>query len=126
VKDNILEESGYFWWSDVAVAQNQFAPDSSVVGKLTIDQEGRIRLELDGVLPNKHRPMAAFAADGTSLPVDKASPCIGSRKCRFQILAIDLAEIFECRQEGFRGRCATNKINVIRVSTISIRLPMHV
>jgi hypothetical protein len=71
VKDNILEESGYFWWSDVPVPQSQFAPDTAVVGKLTIDHEGRTRLELHGVLPNKHGPMAAFSDDGTSLLVDK-------------------------------------------------------
>lgn len=68
MKDNILEESGYFWWSDVPVPQSQFAPDTAVVGKLTIDHEGRSRLELDGVLPNKHGPMAAFSED---VPVDK-------------------------------------------------------
>jgi hypothetical protein len=41
--------------------------------------------------------------------------------CRFQILSIDLAEIFERRRVKFRRRCTANKINVIRASKISIR-----
>jgi hypothetical protein len=48
-------------------------------------------------------------------------PCIRHQLCRFPILSIDLAEIFECRQEKFCRRCAANKINVIRASKISIR-----
>jgi hypothetical protein len=71
VNSHILEETGYFWWSDVAVPQGQWAPETSIAGKLSIDDTGRIRLELDGVLPNKHGPMAAFADPGMPLPPEK-------------------------------------------------------
>lgn len=46
----ILEKRGYFWWHEKPVAEHQFAPNMSVTGKLTITEEGRIKLELDGVL----------------------------------------------------------------------------
>jgi hypothetical protein len=47
--------------------------------------------------------------------------CNDRCKCRFQIRPVDLAEIFQCRRDGFRRRCATNKINAIRVASPSIR-----
>jgi hypothetical protein len=40
---------------------------------------------------------------------------------RFQIWPIDLAEIFQRGQGGFRRRCANNKINTIGGVRISIR-----
>jgi hypothetical protein len=66
---NILEEHGLFWWSDESVPESQFAPDSAVAGALRISDEGRIELELDGVLPNKHGPWAILAEQ--TLPLDK-------------------------------------------------------
>jgi hypothetical protein len=64
LSDFLIDETGYFWWSDVPVPVSQFAPDSAIVGRLTIDKEGRSRLELEGVFPGKLGPMAAFADDG--------------------------------------------------------------
>jgi hypothetical protein len=60
----LIDETGYFWWSDVPVPAGQFAPDSAVVGRLMIDGEGRSRLELEGVFPSTLGPMAAFTDDG--------------------------------------------------------------
>jgi hypothetical protein len=71
MKANILEETGYFWWGDVAVPTGHFAPDSAVVGSLIIDEEGQSRLELEGVLPNELGPFAAFGGSESPLPPDK-------------------------------------------------------
>ncbi|HZL29733.1 MAG TPA: HEPN domain-containing protein [Pseudolabrys sp.] len=65
----ILEERGLFWWGDEPIPDRQFAPDSSVVGLLKIENDGRISLELDGYLPNKHGPMSAMMQ--AELPDDK-------------------------------------------------------
>ena len=45
---NILEETGYFWWSDLTIPTGYVAPEAAVVGKLTIDEEGQSHLELEG------------------------------------------------------------------------------
>lgn len=62
----ILEERGLFWWSREQVPIEQFAPDNSVSGTLTIQDDGSAALELDGVLPSKHGVMSAFV--GSELP----------------------------------------------------------
>jgi hypothetical protein len=54
VNSNILEETGYFWWSDVPVPASQFAPEAAVVGRLIIQEDGQSRLELEGVLVLGH------------------------------------------------------------------------
>lgn len=54
----VLEETGYFWWGDTPLPSGQFAPESAVVGKLSIDEEGYSRLELEGVFPNELGPLA--------------------------------------------------------------------
>ena len=61
----LLEETGYFWWGDTPLPSGQFAPESAVVGKLSIDEEGYSRLELEGVLPNELGPLAAFGGGGS-------------------------------------------------------------
>jgi hypothetical protein len=50
----ILEERGYFWWHDANISAEQFVPDINVTGLLTIDENGYIELELDGVLPESN------------------------------------------------------------------------
>lgn len=55
----ILEDRGIFWWNNVVVPEKQFAPDESVGGKLTIEDTGSIRLELDTVMPGT-RPFDAL------------------------------------------------------------------
>jgi hypothetical protein len=71
MSDFLVDETGYFWWGDVSVPISQFAPDSAVVGRLTIGTEGRSRLELEGVFPSQHGPMAGFADDG-KLPDERS------------------------------------------------------
>jgi ApeA N-terminal domain 1 len=71
VKSKILEETGYFWWSDVQVPSGLVAPEIAVVGKLSIDDDGQSRLELEGVFPNEHGPWAALVGGGSPLPDGK-------------------------------------------------------
>jgi hypothetical protein len=71
VKTKILEETGYFWWDDVPVPPGLIAPETAVVGKLGIDDDGYSRLELEGVFPNKLGPFAAFAGSDSPLPETK-------------------------------------------------------
>jgi hypothetical protein len=63
----VLKERGLFWWSDVSVPDGQFAPDGSIAGLLTIDDDGRITLELDGYFPNKHGPFGVLTGQGVAL-----------------------------------------------------------
>jgi hypothetical protein len=67
----LIDETGYFWPSQIRVPAKQIAPNKSLVGRLTIDTEGRSRLELDGVFPNSLGPFAAFANRG-ALPEDQS------------------------------------------------------
>ena len=63
----VLQERGLFWWSDEHVPDRQFAPDASMGGLLTIDDEGCITLELDGNLPSERGPFAALTDIGVTL-----------------------------------------------------------
>jgi hypothetical protein len=51
--ENIIEERGFFWWSDEPVPGRCYAPDAHVVGVLTIDGSGGISLKLDGLMPGR-------------------------------------------------------------------------
>ncbi|WP_157637633.1 HEPN domain-containing protein [Burkholderia ubonensis] len=69
----ILEERGLFWWHEDPVPANQFAPDSCVVGTLSIEENGATYLELDGYFANSEGgPMAGIAAQGQQFPLEKA------------------------------------------------------
>jgi hypothetical protein len=68
---NILEETGYFWWSDLTVPTGYVAPAAAVVGKLTIDEEGQSHLELEGVFPNELGPLAALGSSESPIPEGK-------------------------------------------------------
>lgn len=48
----LIEERGLFWWSDNAIGDN-IAPEGGVFGTLTVDDNGVIRLELDGLMPGR-------------------------------------------------------------------------
>jgi hypothetical protein len=48
----ILEERGLFWWHGEPVPDTHFAPDASVPGLLTINDDGLATLVLDGCLPS--------------------------------------------------------------------------
>lgn len=71
MKTIILEERGYFWWHDEPIPEDHFAPESYVTGVLKIDDEGRVELELDGMLSGDDNPFGALVANGKSIPPGK-------------------------------------------------------
>ena len=46
----ILKERGLFWWNDQTVPNGRFAPKARVSGQLTIENDGGIALEIDGMM----------------------------------------------------------------------------
>jgi len=71
VSSDIVNDHGYFWWSDEPIPPAQFAPDSAVAGTLKINDAGRIELELHGVLPNEHGAWGALAGGGKPIPPER-------------------------------------------------------
>jgi len=63
----VLEERGRFWWEDMPVPEGHFAPEESITGMLTIDNDGRIALDLDDYFPNKHGPWGLLAQQGAPI-----------------------------------------------------------
>jgi ApeA N-terminal domain 1 len=49
----ILEDRGLFWWNNQVVPKEQFAPNDCVHGKVTISDDGQVRLDLDTVMPGQ-------------------------------------------------------------------------
>jgi hypothetical protein len=45
-----FRERGLFWWAHEPMLSQHQAPDTAVIGELKISSEGRIRLDLDGML----------------------------------------------------------------------------
>jgi hypothetical protein len=43
----VLEERGRFWKNNQTVPEGHFAPDDSITGLLTVDNDGRVILDLD-------------------------------------------------------------------------------
>jgi len=65
----ILEDRGIFWWNDERVPATHFAPDGSVGGRLTIEEDGEIRLDLDDVMPSGRHPLEYLLDKGN--PVER-------------------------------------------------------
>lgn len=66
MKELLVNERGYFWWAQTLVPDGAFAPEDFLAGALKIDDQGSIRLSLDGVLPRPTSRLAAvFQADFT-------------------------------------------------------------
>jgi hypothetical protein len=63
----VLEERGLFWLSDEPVPDGQFAPNTSITGLLTVDDNGFISLELDSCFPDKHGPFGVLSQQGQPL-----------------------------------------------------------
>jgi hypothetical protein len=72
----IVEGRGLFWWADETVPDGHFAPDSCVSGVVTIENDGKISLDLDGYLPSEHGPMSALL----QMPVPEAKMIRGVLK----------------------------------------------
>jgi len=86
LKTIILEERGYFWWHDEPIPKGHFAPESSVAGILKIDEEGRVELELDGVLSSDEDPLAALFDHREFFPPDKGIQGILKGSNKFALL----------------------------------------
>jgi hypothetical protein len=54
----IIEERGLFWWNNQRIPESQYAPEGSVSGSLKVEDDGEIRLDLDGTLPSARGPLA--------------------------------------------------------------------
>ena len=53
----ILEKRGYFWWHGEKTPRGRFAPPFGVPGILTIQEDGRARLNVtDSLLRSKSGP----------------------------------------------------------------------
>ncbi len=63
----ILDDRGIFWWNDEDVPDKNFAPEGSIGGKLTIDDNGSVRLELDGIMPSDNHPFEALVNSGQDI-----------------------------------------------------------
>lgn len=50
-----FRERGLFWWADEPMLSKYQAPQTAVIGELKITPEGRIRLDLDGLLYREHQ-----------------------------------------------------------------------
>jgi ApeA N-terminal domain 1 len=49
----VVQERGVFWSNEIPIPDKNFAPEASVSGVLTIDDDGRVELELDNILPRE-------------------------------------------------------------------------
>lgn len=67
----VLEQAGLFWWHGEAIPNGHFAPDASVTGRLKIERDGHVKLELHGMLPREGGDTASqfrTALDRSPLP----------------------------------------------------------
>jgi hypothetical protein len=51
----------------MAVPDEQFAPDGSIAGLLTVDDDGFVAVELDSYFPNEHGPFGSITGQGAPL-----------------------------------------------------------
>ncbi len=63
---NVLEERGLFWWHHEPIPERHFAPEASVSGLLKIDEDGLVKLELDGRLSRDKSPMSVLPSQGSN------------------------------------------------------------
>lgn len=50
MEEFIINEPGYFWWSEEALEKNELIPESSLAGNFKLDANGLAKLELHGML----------------------------------------------------------------------------
>ncbi len=69
MENNTIKESGYFWWRNEPIPEDDIVPESAVAGDLIITNDGQISLELHGYLPSADHPMSRiFVGSGNSCP----------------------------------------------------------
>nr|WP_314548037.1 HEPN domain-containing protein [uncultured Pseudomonas sp.] len=65
----MIKESGYFWWRNEPMPEDDIVPESAVAGDLIISEDGQISLELHGYLPSADHPMSRiFEGAGNLCP----------------------------------------------------------
>src|SRR5580704_13890532 len=99
----VLEERGLFWWADEPIPEKQFAPDSSIGGLLTIGDDGRARLELDGYFPSDHGPMTPMIRNAQAIDKDIRG-----------LLKTSNEHVFLTRLTGNGGQSKTNNASYER------------
>jgi hypothetical protein len=67
----ILDDHGYFWWHDTLIPEGYLIPDTSVTGVLRIEENGKIELELDGILWRDDNSMHSVFDNDTPVPPEK-------------------------------------------------------
>jgi hypothetical protein len=102
----ILQERGLFWWADQPLPSTQFAPDTSAVGVLKIEAEGRIMLDLDGVISDRRTSFPALA-----LSTDE--PELKTRRIR-GLLTNSNKRVLLCDLIRRGGRFATSNVSTER------------
>jgi len=69
MESKTIKESGYFWWRNEPIPEDDIVPESAVAGDLIITDEGRISIELHGYLASADHPMSRiFVGSGNSCP----------------------------------------------------------
>lgn len=69
MENKTIKESGYFWWRNEPIPEDDIVPESAVAGDLIITDDGRISIELHGYLPSADHPMSRiFEGSGNSCP----------------------------------------------------------
>lgn len=69
MESKTIKESGYFWWRNEPIPEDDIVPESAVAGDLIITDDGRISIELHGYLPSADHPMSRiFVGSGNSCP----------------------------------------------------------
>jgi len=63
MENNTIKDDGYFWWRDEPIPEGSFAPESAVAGVLTITNDGKISLELHGVLTSETELIPRFLSN---------------------------------------------------------------
>lgn len=69
MENKTIKESGYFWWRNEPIPEDDIVPESAVAGDLIITDDGRISIEMHGYLPSADHPMSRiFVGSGNSCP----------------------------------------------------------
>ena len=86
---SVLEDRGYFWWSEEAAQPGRFAPDTAVSGTLKIRDDGTSHLELDGFLGSLTEGVTGLLDYGAN--VGDISGFLKNRNCQVLLCGVSTA-----------------------------------
>jgi hypothetical protein len=107
VPDIFTSARGRFWWATETVPDGQYCPDDSVAGSLTIEANGRARLDCDGSLKRSSPAILVWSDAGEIPPVagylldDRQNSQLSQPHTR-----PGTARLFPCRPDQYRRICA--------------------